>query len=372
LLTMWTAITTAEAILWIVISTNDGRFLYPALAPLAVVAALGWAWVLGRLRVAWLAPVLLAGGLAISASCAWLVVAPAYAYPATLSQLPASARPVLARFDDAVELVGVEAPTNQHVTPGQPYDVTLYWRLAEPEELPLSSFVHFDSADAGYQPGTGYEGAPGKGLYPPNFWQPDQIVVDKHTFVLAPDTRLDRRNAVNLSLRVGMYYLPPERNGAVQRVAVDPPEDEAAGVEVARWKVAGQAPAPAGPALAVFGSELELEAAQAQPGDPPSTLAVNLAWRARMAPSKDYTVTVQVLSADGQLVTQHDSRPLEGRYPTTRWAAGEQVFDSLTLALPRPLAAGDHVTVGVYALPSTELFPTATGARFAMVDIGPP
>jgi len=80
-------------------------------------------------------------------------------------------------------------------------------------------------------------------------------------------------------------------------------------------------------------------------------------------------VFVQALGADGQLLGQHDSYPLEGRYPTGQWSAGEQVFDRVTLQLTRPLAAEDRVIAGMYVLPQADRrIPTRGGASFVMLQ----
>ncbi|MFI5267203.1 MAG: hypothetical protein ACHQ7M_07495, partial [Chloroflexota bacterium] len=86
------------------------------------------------------------------------------------------------------------------------------------------------------------------------------------------------------------------------------------------------------------------------------------------APSANATVFVQALSADGPLLGQHDSYPLDGRYPTSLWSSGEQVFDQVPLKTSRPLTALDRVIVGMYVLPdASRRIPTADGHAFAIV-----
>jgi hypothetical protein len=370
LLLAWIAITAAETIGNDFISiVSGGRFLYPALAPLALIVALGWRKLLRLIKLPWLSVPLLLTALAVSASCAWLTVRPAYAYPPTTSALPTPARPLQATFDGAVELIGVDAPTDSYVLPGQPLPITLYWRLARPEDRPLSEFVHVQSGDAAYTAGAGYEGAPGAGLYPPNFWQPAQIVVDRHTLTLAPDGRTDRRNAIPLAVYAGMYYLPPTPNAAVQQVPADPPAAAAQGVQIATWKLAGQPAAATAPPLARFGADLLLQQAQVQQAGP-ERLDVKLDWQAGERPARDYTVFVQALSAGGSVLAQHDSYPLNGRYPTSSWFAGEPVADTVELALPRPVQPGDSVIIGVYVLPQTQPIPTDSGQPYVRLPAG--
>jgi len=98
-------------------------------------------------------------------------------------------------------------------------------------------------------------------------------------------------------------------------------------------KLPGQAPLPTGQPLARFANGLDLVEAKMAPDGS----SVDLRWQARSALAANATVFVQALSADGQLLGQHDSYPLEGRYPTSLWSSGEQVFDRVPPRLSRAL-----------------------------------
>ncbi len=84
----------------------------------------------------------------------------------------------------------------------------------------------------------------------------------------------------------------------------------------------------------------------AQPGD---TVPVALWWTAEQVPPLDYSVSVFVLDAAGNLVAQHDGPPLAGRSPTSAWLPGELKFDTHTLRLPPTLPPGRYrIGVKVY------------------------
>ena len=51
-------------------------------------------------------------------------------------------------------------------------------------------------------------------------------------------------------------------------------------------------------------------------------------------------------------------------FRSSHWSTGEQVADRVSLALPRPLQAGDSVIVGLYVLPDTTPVPLSTGEPF--------
>jgi hypothetical protein len=65
-----------------------------------------------------------------------------------------------------------------------------------------------------------------------------------------------------------------------------------------------------------------------------TALDLILYWRTRTVLAKDYTVFVHILGPDGTLLGQVDREPRAGAYPTSMWAPGEVVADSLTIPLP--------------------------------------
>jgi hypothetical protein len=66
-------------------------------------------------------------------------------------------------------------------------------------------------------------------------------------------------------------------------------------------------------------------------------------------------VFVQVLNAEGVLVTQKDNEPGEGQYPTSIWEPGQVVADSYQIPIAGDLAAGKYqVIVGMYTWPALE------------------
>ncbi|WP_119067025.1 glycosyltransferase family 39 protein [Aggregatilinea lenta] len=111
---------------------------------------------------------------------------------------------------------------------------------------------------------------------------------------------------------------------------------------------------------AVFGDVLALNRADIAARD--GSVTVNLLWTAASVPEREITVSAFLLGADGALVVQHDSYPLEGRSPTSTWTPDALAFDSHTLDTSE-LPPGTY-TVGlkVYTFDAT----------FTFVDILPP
>ena len=52
-----------------------------------------------------------------------------------------------------------------------------------------------------------------------------------------------------------------------------------------------------------------------------------MSWQALAPLEEDYTVFVQVLDSEDNIVGQVDSWPVQGTFPTGRWQPGEVVED---------------------------------------------
>jgi hypothetical protein len=70
-------------------------------------------------------------------------------------------------------------------------------------------------------------------------------------------------------------------------------------------------------------------------------LEVLLLWQSVEQLFVDYTVFIQVRDAVGSIVTQMETQPVNGTYPTSVWSQGEQVPDTYVLDT-NGLPAGDY------------------------------
>ncbi|MBF8282985.1 MAG: PMT 2 protein [Anaerolineales bacterium] len=93
---------------------------------------------------------------------------------------------------------------------------------------------------------------------------------------------------------------------------------------------------------------------------------VTLVWRAgETTPGTSYTVFVQLLSADGQVMAQSDALPAQGQRPTTTWRPGEYVVDAHPLIFHPEAAPGEGTLIaGMYDASTQQrlLFQTGTDA----------
>jgi len=98
------------------------------------------------------------------------------------------------------------------------------------------------------------------------------------------------------------------------------------------------------------------------PGD---TLQVTLYWQVLGETDLDYVLFVQVFGRQGDKIGERDTHPGLGRYPTSRWRAGEVIADTI----PVPLAADAEapaalrLDLGLYPPPVLPALPALSGAE---------
>lgn len=100
---------------------------------------------------------------------------------------------------------------------------------------------------------------------------------------------------------------------------------------------------------------MEISATTLEPG---GRLEVDLRWQALGPIDEDYTIFIQVLDNQDNIVGQVDAWPLQGTYPTSQWPAGEVIVDTHVVQLKSDLAPGNyHLQVGWYLLATLHRLP---------------
>ncbi|MGD2177566.1 MAG: glycosyltransferase family 39 protein [Anaerolineae bacterium] len=86
---------------------------------------------------------------------------------------------------------------------------------------------------------------------------------------------------------------------------------------------------------------------EVEPGD---TMGVTLYWQPLARTEHDYAVFVHLMSDVGVMITQRDTYPGMGRYPTTTWDPGVVFADTYRVQIPETAYAPDrgYVQVGLY------------------------
>ncbi len=78
-------------------------------------------------------------------------------------------------------------------------------------------------------------------------------------------------------------------------------------------------------------------------------LSLTLYWQALESNLPDYSHFVHLQDPlTGDIVTQHDSMPLNNSYPTSQWSANEIVADPLTLEIDQLPSGRYEIIVGLY------------------------
>ena len=86
--------------------------------------------------------------------------------------------------------------------------------------------------------------------------------------------------------------------------------------------------------------------------EPGGIVRLTLYWEVLGLLEEDYTVFVQLLDADGQVVAQKDNYPQNGTYPTSIWTEQDPIVaDEYEIDLPGEIGRSPHrIIVGMYRL----------------------
>ena len=348
-----------------------GRYVLPALGPVAAMLALGiWTWLrpLAARWQVWLSLTLGGALIAINIILPWRVIVPAYA-PSTLvadaTLLPGEA-PLHAQFGDAAELVAYEL-WPESVRSGEALGVTLLWRVVKPLEKNYTVGVHLLD---GHRNKMGEINIyPGRGNYASTIWQPGTLFRDTYWIEVKKPVDQPGMGRVKVAL-----FLDDETH---DHLPVVDQQGNALGeaVEIERFKLAPalapaaqpQATAPA-EGLARLGDVIQLsQATGAHPGSAimaGDAFTLTLTWDVLDRPAADYNVFVHLEGA-AEPVAYGDGPPADGTYPTGLWARGERIEDRRVVRVSADTPAGEYpLVVGLYDVQGGRLPVTlANGSR---------
>ena len=86
---------------------------------------------------------------------------------------------------------------------------------------------------------------------------------------------------------------------------------------------------------------------QAQSTENGDTVRLSLLWQGLGPERGDYVRFVHVVDPAGRLLGQEDSAPLKGTYPTSLWAEGEYVLETVEVVVPE-VTSGTTLHLGLY------------------------
>ncbi|MBL8162525.1 MAG: DUF2142 domain-containing protein [Anaerolineae bacterium] len=328
---------------------SQGRLLFPFVAAISVLLATGLLnvgdTIADAIRRTWrnnasLKPLPISGVHVIVAALGVFAlvvpiasIAPEYAAPVPLLELPGSAQQVYARFG-GVALVGYEA-LEQRYQPGEQVPITLYWQVLDnADERDYSLYLHA-TLDDGRVIGK-VDSYPGGGRLRTSHWQQGALYSDTYAIPLTPDAAGISR----LRVQVGWWhYASGERVEAV--------DADGAALNSVMLNAGGFAPQTVEPVTDAFTEITPVSFGGVRlTGYQLDGNALALIWESSGALSADYTVFAQVIDAEGTIIGQGDAPPA---LPTRFWRSGERFITRHNLAYQQPPTPGNYqLLVGWY------------------------
>ncbi len=246
-----------------------------------------------------------------------------------------------------VALAGYDLSSRRAKT-GQGIYLTLYWRNLVDQPKRHHIFIHLVNGQ-----GEGVGQLDGLRLSDGHRWRKGKLTPTEHhfylddTFSLGPyfirlglfENRADQRLLVSNEtgsyqgdhIPLGLFYLNQQ-----DKIARQPSQTR---------------PAKLGDGLELLGYHLpnvrDQKVILRQAAETP--LQIDLYWQATQALDDNYTIFVQWLDSQNQLITSRDSQPLHGHYPTAVWSKGEIIIEQVSLTLPPTLETGSYrLVTGMY------------------------
>ena len=257
-------------------------------------------------------------------------------------------KPLEVSFDNGVRLRGYSV--DKKALPGGIVNLMLHWKVEgspKAREADFAIFAHLLDND-GHQ--LGGEDSSG---YPSSEWQSGDEFITWHKVPVAKEAKRGQ-----YWIEVGMYD-----RGTLSRPALYDKEGKRIGgsVKVGPVKIAAPSTGVSdeaspshlletrlGDGIILQGYDLKMD--KAQPGD---VLRLTLYWRALRDIDQDYVVFTHLLDSNGKLLSQQDSRPVKGTYPTALWEKDEVVKDEYQLQVPVGASPGRYqIEVGMYTWPN--------------------
>jgi 4-amino-4-deoxy-L-arabinose transferase-like glycosyltransferase len=339
---LWPLIVVNSLIRWANLTlASQGRLVFAAIAPLQLWFVAGLASSLPQRIGRFVAGgvVVLLAGLTVAAPFLW--IAPAYAPPEPLAELPdgeVAALHIPGKGDATMRLLDYEV-SPRTVEPGGSLEVMLTWQAEAPTAADWSVFIHVTDADEiivaqrDTYPGLGALAT--SDLKPGYAWR-DRTVIGIPETAYAPD---------EATVYAGFYNL---QTG--ERMWID--GGEATLVELTGVSIAAPADAEVpNPVSFNFDDQMRLVGYQmsARTLTPGETLTLDLYWRGVQPMGIDYTVFTHIISPDTTIYGQLDSQPQGGSAPTSGWQVDELVEDQYQLTVREDTPPGVYqVEIGVY------------------------
>ena len=281
-----------------------------------------------------------------------------------LQELPPTAQPVMANFEDTIMLLGYDLPSRR-VKAGESFPITVYWQsLAFHNEFYKQSNQFVDSQ---WRRMGGFDRPPL--LSSTACWDPGDVLVDPYPVPVSPDAP----DGV-YQLLIGLYrgkdetarFLHLVHEGAetqIENVTIGPLKvgGPPSGSTVVEYRPEHSTDVAVGDIVRLVGYDSEIVEAR--------NLFLRLYWKSIAETEVDYTLFVHLLNEEGEMVSQADhlaARRVDtpSVYPTSLWDEGEVILDEALLSIPEglPVPHAGNQDTGAYNL-RIGLYHSITGAR---------
>jgi len=250
----------------------------------------------------------------------------------------------IAVFDDTLELVDAIFPAE--LQPDSWVPVTYFWRLrGQPwrDYMVVGQVWDYNASSYGSQ----YNSWDGilHHIYPTVMWNPGEIVPETRWLYLSPELPTEGYQLVT-AVRVAPFLRDVAVSNA--RRILQPVDNQWAVVAYPRVGDLPDAPPSDAAQVANLTSADGLELTAFEISETETAINVRLQWQVSEQPRENYIIFVHGLDAQGNILTQVDSLPFEGRYPTLNWTAGANVTTDHMLSIPEGGQRPVRLAVGLY------------------------
>lgn len=215
----------------------------------------------------------------------------------------------------------------------QPLDFRVAVRLVDERGLEWSDKIELDVARGSYSVPP-----------PPLEWPAGAYADDRHAVRILPGTPpgdywlvalpFDPATLAPLPISAGPRAPGDYPGVSVGRLRVILPGSPSA-IELQDWSVRVQS--RLGDDLVLMGySQDREEAASGQ------EMLLSFGWQAQRPPQSDYTVQLELVTANGQVVAQWSALPGREHFPTTRWQAGQFIRSQILVRVPGRVESGEY------------------------------
>jgi hypothetical protein len=360
ILLLWAGLNLVLYVRWVmeVGSVSHTRLLFPAIAAISLLLALGWHALLPPRLAGWFSGAVVVCLLSLNLySLGWLI-GPAFTPHKEGISTGAQQAELHLKFLEQMELMG-GAVNPRQAKAGDVVMVSVWWRvLAAPDQnYSVAIVLHApDGTVLGRR-----ETYPGLGLRPTRYLRPGEMFRDDYPL------RVEQNVSEPLVAQVTVHLFDM---AAQERAGL--PAIDAAGNEVTpfvgqlkvvphKWPTYDPPHKDRvlfGEAIALMGYEWTNESVgDMTKGD----IELTLYWESLAPVDTDYVLFVHILEADSSLIAQADGPP---SYPTSWWAAGETIADRRILPVGEGVV---RVRLGFYHPVSGERLPI-TGTTLPLHD----